>query len=144
MYSSSGAAGDRGCAGARDVVVVVVHFDSVDRGKVKLVRSGRAVDRCVELEGSPDLVVECVSESSIAKDQLRLSECYAAARIPEYCIVDARAEIPRITLLRKVGRRYREDPSGFVWSTTLARRIKLERVAISRYRRRHARPVRTM
>lgn len=112
--------------------VVVVLFESIDRGRVKLVRSGEAArERCVEIQGAPDLVVECVSNSSVAKDRLRLRDRYAAAGIPEYWIVDARPVIPVLTLLRRGIRGYREvrhDLNGYARSGLLAAPIRLDRL----------------
>lgn len=48
----------------------------------------------VELEGTPDMVLEIVSTSSVVKDYKRLRELYWRAGIPEYWIVDARPERP--------------------------------------------------
>jgi Uma2 family endonuclease len=44
----------------------------------------------IELEGTVDLVVEIVSDSSVRKDLKELRGGYAAAGIPEYWIIDAR------------------------------------------------------
>jgi Uma2 family endonuclease len=49
-------------------------------------------DRYVELEGATDLVVEIVSDSSVAKDTLRLPEAYWRAGIPEFWLADARGK----------------------------------------------------
>jgi hypothetical protein len=49
-----------------------------------------------------------VSDSSVAKDGIRLKDRSAAAGIPEYWIVDARPAVPVPTLLRQVGRGYPE------------------------------------
>ncbi len=43
------------------------------------VEDGHDAGRYVELEGAPDLVVEIVSDSSVAKDTQRLPPRYAAA-----------------------------------------------------------------
>ena len=49
------------------------------------------------LEGTPDLVVEVVSDSSERKDNQTLFEAYWEAGIPEYWLVDARGN-PEFTL----------------------------------------------
>jgi Uma2 family endonuclease len=111
--------------------VVVVLFESIDAGRVRLVRSPvPGGERCVEIQGAPDLVVECVSDSSVAKDRIQLREAYAEARIPEYWIVDARAPTPELNVLRLSGRRYREispDRDGFTRSPCLGCAVRLER-----------------
>jgi Uma2 family endonuclease len=111
--------------------VVVVLFQSVDQGKVKLVpAAGSTGTRCAEIQGAPDLVVECVSDSSVAKDRLRLRNSYAVAGISEYWIVDARPSKPMLTVLRLVKRGYREvraNRDGYVRSTLLGLAVRLER-----------------
>lgn len=112
--------------------VVVVLFESVDRGNVRLVRApGRNDERCIEIEGAPDLIVECVSNSSVAKDRIRLRARYARAGVPEYWIVDARSARPSLTVLVRAGREYREsrrDRSGFAHSPCLGLSVSLERL----------------
>lgn len=121
--------------------VVVLLFESIARGFVRLVRSPQDRDRCVEVQGIPDLVIECVSPSSVAKDRIRLRERYAAAGIPEYWIVDARVAPPAMTVLRRSGRGFREvkmDRRGYLASLVLNRRVRLdrrpERLGVVRYR----------
>ncbi len=49
-------------------------------------------DDAYPLAGSPDLVVEIVSEHSVRKDKERLPKAYFAAGLREYWLVDARGE----------------------------------------------------
>ena len=73
--------------------VVYLSADSIDSGRVRLVPSASGEeDSYVELEGAPDLVVEIVSDSSVAKDTKRLPISYCRAGIAEYWLVDARRE----------------------------------------------------
>ncbi|MBN9522096.1 Uma2 family endonuclease [bacterium] len=44
----------------------------------------------VEIVGTPDMVLEVVSDSSVKKDTVILFDAYFAAGIPEYWLVDAR------------------------------------------------------
>jgi Uma2 family endonuclease len=53
----------------------------------------------VELEGTPDMVLEVVSESSAEKDTITLPPLYQAAGIPEFRRIDARGEL-RFEILR--------------------------------------------
>jgi Uma2 family endonuclease len=46
----------------------------------------------IELEGTPDMVLEVVSDSSIGKDTNRLMSFYFEAGIKEYWLVDVRGE----------------------------------------------------
>ena len=49
-----------------------------------------AKDREIEIEGSPDWVLEIVSRSSVTKDKRDLRQAYHQAGIREYWLVDAR------------------------------------------------------
>lgn len=73
--------------------VVVVSEAAFDEGRVRLVPSaGGKPDRYVELEGGVDLIVEIVSDSSVAKDTRRLPAAYRAAGVREYWLLDARGD----------------------------------------------------
>lgn len=122
--------------------VVVVLFESLEQGRVRLARrKTRGGERCTEIQGAPDLIVECVSASSRAKDCVRLRDRYARAGVPEYWIVDASEAAPSLTLLRRGRTGYREmkhAPDGYVRSPCLHLEFRLEpfprRSGIVRYR----------
>ena len=61
----------------------------------------------VEIVGSPDMVLEVVSESSVRKDYEVLRELYWKAKIPEYWLVDGREENALFEILR-------HGPHGYV------------------------------
>jgi Uma2 family endonuclease len=78
--------------------------ESFRTGRVQLVEG---VDEgYVELQGSPDMVLEIISPSSAEKDLVRLRNLYAAAGIPEYWLMDVRGEKAELTILRQSGRGY--------------------------------------
>jgi Uma2 family endonuclease len=60
----------------------------------------------VELQGSPDMVLEILSKSSEEKDTVTLMQAYWEAEVREYWVVDARAD----PLLFDV---YRHGPGGY-------------------------------
>ena len=61
--------------------IVYLSDNALNSGRVRLVPSaGGEPDSFVELEGAPDLVVEIVSDSSVAKDTRRLPISYWHAR----------------------------------------------------------------
>ena len=73
--------------------VVYLSADSIDSGRVRLVPSaGGEPNSYVEMEGAPDLVVEIVSDSSVAKDTKCLPLTYWRAGIAEYWLIDVRRE----------------------------------------------------
>ncbi len=91
--------------------VIVVLFESVESGKVRLVpKASRQEGRYVEIEGPADLVVECLSDSSEDKDTHRLKDAYWRAGVREYWLVDARVAPPSLTVFRHTGRGYRAVP----------------------------------
>jgi len=72
--------------------IVLISQASIDDGRVVLVpKTSGAADRYVEIEGTPELIVEIVSDASVKKDSQRLRAAYHAAGIPEYWLADARA-----------------------------------------------------
>ncbi len=73
--------------------IVFLSDETLDSGRVRLVPSaGGEPDSYVELEGAPDVVVEIVSDSSVAKDTKRLPISYWRAGIAEYWVIDVRGE----------------------------------------------------
>ncbi len=74
-------------------------------GSVKLVEGME--EGYLELEGTPDMVLEVVSPTSVRKDKVLMRRAYWTADIPEYWLVDARqAPLTFEILLRK--------PRGYV------------------------------
>lgn len=67
----------------------IVLWKSVKSGRVRLVPRAKHEDECVELEGTPDLVIEIVSRSSLRKDTQKLRRAYHQAGIPEYWLINA-------------------------------------------------------
>jgi Uma2 family endonuclease len=65
-----------------------VSYDAVSSGRVRWVEG--AEESYVEVEGSPDMVLEIVSKTSMRKDTATLRERYGRAGVREYWLVDAR------------------------------------------------------
>ncbi len=61
----------------------------------------------LELEGSPDMVMEIISTSSVKKDKITLPPLYWQAGIFEYWLVDVRGERTEFDMFRR-------GPRGFV------------------------------
>jgi Putative restriction endonuclease len=75
----------------------------------------------VELEGTPDVVVEVVSDSSEKKDNQTLFEAYYEAGILEYWLVDARGEEIEFHIYYKRGsKRYTATKPQSVWVKSVA------------------------
>src|SRR5262245_59660085 len=77
---------------------VIVSTTSLRTGLVRLVPG--ADEGYVELEGSPDMALEVLSDSSVRKDTVRLRQLYWEAGIREYWLVDARREPIVFDILR--------------------------------------------
>ena len=111
-------------------VVALLH-ETVAAGRARLVpgRSGKP-GRFVEIEGAPDLVVEVVSDGSVAKDTARLPPLYAAAGVAELWLVDARGEDLDFRVLRLESGAYlpiEPTPNGWTASPVLDRSVRLRR-----------------
>lgn len=71
--------------------IVLISHEAIETGRVTLVpKAGGRPDRFIEIEGTPELIVEIISDSSVVKDRQRLLRAYHAAGVPEYWLVDAR------------------------------------------------------
>jgi Uma2 family endonuclease len=69
----------------------------------------------VELEGSPNVVIEVVSRSSVHKDKVLLRKAYWEAEVREYWIVDARKKPLTFDVLRHTAKGYRATPLRDGW-----------------------------
>lgn len=105
--------------------VVFVTFDAIRQERVKLVRG--QLGGYVELEGSPELVVEIVSPSSVRKDTEVLRELYALAGVSEYWLIDARTTTPTLEILRWSEKGYQPAPvtAAGILSAALSRAVAL-------------------
>ena len=89
---------------------VLATWASLEVGRVRLVADEKEPDRYRELEGTPDWLLEIVSDSSVHKDTKRLLEAYHRAGIPEYWLIDARGEEIDFQILL-------HQPTGYVTAT---------------------------
>lgn len=69
----------------------------------------------VELEGTPDMVLEAVSRGSVHKDTVVLRQAYWEAGIREYWLIDARREPLRFDILRRTAKGYAATPKRQGW-----------------------------
>lgn len=111
--------------------VLVVSHESLDVGRVKLIPAASGdEDSYVELEGTPDLVVEIVSDGSEHKDKKRLSTAYFRAGVREYWLVDVRGNKLVLQILHRGGDRFEAlpvDGDGYQRTDVLQCRYKLNR-----------------
>jgi Uma2 family endonuclease len=93
--------------------VLVLFFSTLESGKAKLVpKHSGSKDRFVEIEGSADLVVECLSDASVAKDTKRLRSAYHRAGVREYWLVDARGPTVDLQILSHSPAEYQSSSRG--------------------------------
>ncbi len=80
----------------------------------------------VELQGSPDMVLEVLSTSSEEKDEVVLKRAYWEAGIPEYWLIDARGKL-RFDIFRHTPRGYvaTRKQEGWVRSTVFGKSFRL-------------------
>ena len=104
-----------------------VFNDSFREQRVRLVEGKKS--GCVELEGTPDMVVEVVSDSSVQKDTEILRSLYWKAGIPEYWIVDGRGDEVSFTILKHTTRGYSavRSSSGWLKSAVFGKSFRLTR-----------------
>jgi Uma2 family endonuclease len=76
-------------------------FASFETLRSKRVRLAEREKRFTEVEGTPDMVLEVVSDNSVEKDTVRLLRLYWLAGIPEYWLVNAREGTISFEILRR-------------------------------------------
>lgn len=99
-------------------------------GRVGYQTGAKNTTETIELQGTPDLVVEVVSPSSVTKDKRKHPQEYFAAGIPEYWIVDARKKEIDFRILVAGQTEYSEserDNAGFAASRVFQRGFRLSR-----------------
>ena len=79
-------------------------YETLRSDRVRLTEGKRG--GVTEIQGSPDMVLEVVSDSSVQKDEALLRRAYWEAGIREYWLIDARKAPPRFDLLRHGTRGY--------------------------------------
>jgi Uma2 family endonuclease len=106
-----------------------VTFGSMEAGNVRLIPRHGSESEFTEIEGTPDLVVEIVSNSSVAKDTTRLRGAYHRAGIPEYWLIDARGREVVFQILERRKKSYAAAPArgGWVRSRVFGRVFRLVR-----------------
>jgi Uma2 family endonuclease len=111
--------------------VFVILRETLEAGRASFVPSSRG--RSSRVEGSADLVVEIVSDSSVKKDNQRLPQLYARAGVPELWIVDCRWDSMRFEIRTLEDGRYVLQPpesaesDDWVRSPLLNRSVRLIR-----------------
>jgi Uma2 family endonuclease len=107
--------------------MVAVLWESLDSGKVQYVTNKR--QRGVEVEGSPDWLLEIISDGSVTKDTVDLRDAYHKAGVQEYWLIDARGDEIQFQILhwRKAGYVNAPRKAGWQRSRVFGRSFRLSR-----------------
>ena len=84
-----------------------VSWAASETGRVTLSRRRQRQEEFIEIVGTPGMVLEIVSDSSLRKDLRRLRAAYERAGIAEYWLCDAREERIRFEILTRGSHGYR-------------------------------------
>lgn len=95
-----------------------VSVETAAAGRVQSIEGKR--DGVVALEGTPDMVLEVVSDSSEKKDFKTLRAAYWEAGIPEYWLVDVRGKTLAFDILKRGPKGYAETKKSGGWLKSAA------------------------
>jgi Uma2 family endonuclease len=102
-------------------------WETVRNGRLRLLE--KADHGIVELEGTPDMVLEIVSKNSVRKDTVVLRELYWKAGVPEYWLIDVRDGALSFEILSHAADGYVSTVAENRWmrSNAFGRKFQLER-----------------
>jgi Uma2 family endonuclease len=104
--------------------LVFAKWETIVAGRVRYVESEDESGRCVELEGTPDLVIEVVSKHSVRKDVRELPQAYYEGGIPEYWLIIPQEQGVEFRLMIRGEKKYEPvmpDADGYVYSKVFNR-----------------------
>jgi Uma2 family endonuclease len=85
--------------------MMFVSYKSLDECLIREIPGAKG--GIIEFEGTPDMVLEILSDSSESKDLRWLPDCYFAAGVKEYWVVDVRSDKVEFEIFKR-------GPKGFV------------------------------
>jgi len=108
---------------------VYVSRQALAANRCRLLPGANRSGRPDEIEGSPDWVLEIVSDGSVRKDKVQLRQAYFEAGIPEYWLIDTRGELIEFEILVAAPGGYATVPvdAGWSLSPTFGQAFRLER-----------------
>jgi Uma2 family endonuclease len=108
---------------------VFASWETLEAGRLRLVPRANTEGEYVELEGTPDWVMEIVSKSSVKKDTRELRAGYYRAGIAEYWLIDARGKAIDFQILVRGPEAYVATVGRGGWqrSPLFGRRFRLTR-----------------
>jgi hypothetical protein len=102
-----------------------ITYTALDENRVRLIEGKKG--GYVEVEGSPDMVLEVVSASSVRKDLVILRQGFWEAGAREYWLVDARKEPLTFDILRHTALGYKptRKQDGWIKSAVFGKSFRL-------------------
>lgn len=102
-------------------------WSTMSEGRLRMVPGAKR--GFMELEGSPDMIMEILSDSSQRKDKELLRDLYWKAGITEYWLIDARTDPAQFDILRRGDSGYVATAAtdGWLRSEVLGREFRLVR-----------------
>jgi len=116
---------------------VFISRDSLIAGMIELIEGKDG--GFVEARGTPDMVLEVVSDNSVTKDRVILREDYFQAGVTEYWLIDARKKPIEFDIFRRQSKEFvaTSKQGGWLKSQVFRRSFRLrevkDRSEISRY-----------
>lgn len=116
---------------------IFVSHAIVQRKGVEFVAGRRKEAVATRIVGSPDLVVEIVSQSSEAVDTEWLMSAYHDAGIVEYWVIDARGDEPEFVIYQRRAKEFVavRKSGGWTKSPILGKSFRLRRTMVGNYPR---------
>ena len=104
-------------------------WDTLGSDRLRRVPLKDHPDECMELEGTPDWVMEIVSDSSDERDTQALRKAFHRAGIPEYWLIDARGDQIDFQMLQHRAHGYEpaQPRDGWLTSEIFPRSFRLDR-----------------
>jgi Uma2 family endonuclease len=103
-----------------------ISYEAFRTGRIRRIEGTR--NGCVEFEGTPDMVLEVVSDTTVRIDTKDMVDLYWQAGIREYRLVDARRKPLRFDILHHGSRKYvraRRQAGGWLKSEVFGRSFRL-------------------
>jgi Uma2 family endonuclease len=106
-----------------------VLLESIEKNRVRMLPREGEEGQFLEIEGTPDWVLEVISHSSVTKDTKKLRRAYHRAGIREYWLIDARGDTIDFQILywRKKGYVAAPNRDGWQRSEVFGREFRLVR-----------------
>jgi Uma2 family endonuclease len=110
--------------------MMICLWETLRKGRARLAEAVQGSGRFLQVCGSPDLVIEIISDTSVRKDTVVLPDLYLAAEVQEYWLIDARRKKIGFQLFTRGRRRFtaaKPDNAGYLRSGVLKGSFRLIR-----------------